>query len=54
MKIKEYIEYKLKVLKELHITLTDDEMKELESFTDDLSVDVFIRRVIAKRWNIEQ
>jgi len=48
---KQYIKDKIKVLKDFCITLTYEEEKELRSMNDPLSIDVYVRRLIAKRWN---
>ena len=49
----QYIKDKMKVLKDFCIQLTPEQKRELKCLTDPLSIDVYVRRLIAKRLGVE-
>lgn len=50
---KQYIKEKRSVLKDFGITLTYEEELELRGMTDPLSIDMCVRRILAKRLGVE-
>lgn len=50
---KTYIKEKKAILKDFGITLTYEEELEMRGMTDPLSIDICVRRILAKRLGVE-
>jgi hypothetical protein len=46
--VRGYIREKIKILSELCITLTDEQLKHLKSLTREIDVDNYVRDIITK------